>query len=74
MNIEATKLELMHLLLNTQKESLLEKLKTVFEEELDWYSEMSVNEQEEIKAGLAQADEGKFTANETIMKRFDKWH
>ncbi|WP_190311226.1 hypothetical protein [Psychroflexus gondwanensis] len=37
MNIETTKLELMHLLLQTQKESLLAKLKTVFEEEqVDW--------------------------------------
>ena len=33
MNIESTKLELMHLLLQTQKESLLNKLKKVFEEE-----------------------------------------
>ncbi len=75
MNIEATKLELMHLILQTQKESLLKKLKSVFEEEqVDWWSEMSENEKEEIKTGLAQADEGKHIANETIMKRFDKWH
>ena len=30
MNIEATKLELMNLLLNTQKESVLEKIKDIF--------------------------------------------
>ena len=75
MNIETTKLELMHLLLQTQKESILKKLKSVFEEEQgDWWSEMSKNEQEEIKTGLAQADKGEYKANETIMKRFDKWH
>lgn len=33
MNIEATKLELMHFLLQTQKKSILKKLKSVFEEE-----------------------------------------
>ena len=75
MNIEATKLELMHLLLQTQKESLLKKLKSVFEEEqVDWWIEMSENEQEEIKTGLTQADEGNYIANETVLKRFDKWH
>ena len=37
MNIETTKLELMHLLLQTQKESLLAKLKKVFDEEqVNW--------------------------------------
>ena len=42
MNIETTKLELMHLLLQTQKESILKKLKSVFEEEqVDWWNEMS---------------------------------
>lgn len=75
MNIEATKLELMHLLLQTQKESLLKKLKSVFEEEqVDWWIEMSEQEQEEIKMGLNQADKGEYSANETVMKRFDKWH
>lgn len=33
MNIETAKLELMHLLLQTQKESLIIKLRKVFEEE-----------------------------------------
>ncbi|MEM6687349.1 MAG: hypothetical protein AAF617_16335 [Bacteroidota bacterium] len=75
MNIEATKLELMHLLLQTQKESVLKKLKSVFEEEqTDWWNDMSENEQDEIKTGLAQADKGEYKANETVMKRFDKWH
>ncbi len=32
MNVETTKLELMHLLLQRQKESLLAKIKKVFEE------------------------------------------
>ena len=75
MNIETTKLELMHLLLQTQKESILKKLKSVFEEEqVDWWNEMSKTEQEEIKTGLTQADNGELKANEVVMKRFDKWH
>ncbi len=74
MNIEATKLELMHLLLQTQKESLLAKLKNVFEEEGDWWNELSNEEQEEINMGLAQADKEEYSTNGTVMKRFDKWH
>jgi hypothetical protein len=75
MDIETTKLELMHLLLQTQKESILKKIKLVFEEEqVDWWKEMSKKEQEEIKTGLAQADNGDFKANETVMDRFEKWH
>lgn len=75
MNIETTKLELMHLLLQTQKESILRKLKSVFEEEQDdWWNDMSKDEQEEIKTGLTQADKGEYKPNEMVMNRFDKWH
>ena len=73
MNIEATKLELMNLLLQTNNESVLTKLKVVFEEEaVDWWNDMSINEREEIKMGLKQADNGNFISNEMVMKQFDK--
>ncbi len=74
MSIEARKLELIDLLLQTQKESLLVRLKEVFEEEQeDWWSEMSKEEQEEIQTGLRQADKRDHILNESVMKRFDKW-
>ncbi len=73
LNIEATKLELMNLLLQTNNESVLTKLKVVFEEEaVDWWNDMSTNEREEIKTGLKQADNGNFISNEMVMKQFDK--
>jgi hypothetical protein len=75
MNIEAIKLELIHLLLQTQKESLLKKIKTVFDEEqVDWWNEMSEKEQEEIKIGLNEADKNEYITNEAVLKRFEKWH
>ena len=75
MNVETTKLELMHLLLLTQKESLLAKLKKVFEEEqVDWWNEMSNEEQQEIETGLSEADKENYQKNSTVMKRFNKWH
>ncbi|SEA42995.1 hypothetical protein [Psychroflexus halocasei] len=75
MDIETTKLELIHLLLQTENESILKKLKSVFEEEKgDWWDEMSEKEKEEIKTtGLSQADDEDYKASELVMKRFDKW-
>lgn len=75
MDIETTKLELIHLLFQTQEESILKKLKSVFEEEqIDWWDEMSISEKEEIETGLKQADKCEYIANEKVMKRFNKWH
>lgn len=75
MNVEATKLELIQLLLQTRKESLLTKLKKVFEEEqADWWDEMSNKEQYEVETGLDQADKENYIAGPDVMKRFDKWH
>jgi len=73
MNIEATKLELMHLLLQTQRESLLNKLKKVFDEEqTDWYNDMSSEEQKEIEIGLKQADKQDFLPHDEVMNNFNK--
>ena len=65
----------MHLLLQTEKISVLEKLRKVFEDEqTDWWNDMSPEERDEIREGLLQADQGDLTANEEVMKVFDKWN
>jgi len=75
MNIEATKLEIMHLLLQTQKESILAKIKKVFDnEKIDWWNDMSAEEQEEVDKGLSQADKEECISDKNVMKNFDKWH
>jgi len=74
MDIEATKLELMQLILNTKKESILKKIKKIYQEESsDWWNEMSSEEQAEIEEGLRQAEAGELVSHENVMKRFDKW-
>ena len=74
MNIEATKLELMQLLLNTRKESILNKIKQIFQEEsLDWWNETSVEEQAEIEEGLRQAEIGEVESHQSVMQRFEAW-
>ncbi|WP_373517171.1 hypothetical protein [Pricia sp.] len=75
MNIEATKLELIHLLPQTQKETVLAKTKKVFEDEqVDWWDGMDEVEKKEVETGLAQADKEELTTHGKVMKRFDKWH
>ncbi len=75
MDIQTAKLELMQLLLQTQKESLLKKLKDVFDEEqVDWSQDLSKEEQEEIELGLLQAGDGNLKSNASVMRHFEKWH
>ncbi|UZO80769.1 hypothetical protein NBT05_17750 [Aquimarina sp. ERC-38] len=75
MNIESTKLELMHLLLQTQEESLLTKLKKVFEEEQkDWWYDLSKQEQEDIEVSIIQANREEYIDDKEAMNRFQKWH
>lgn len=74
MDIEATKLDLMRLLLQTQKESLLAKVKKVLDEEqTDWWDDMDPEEKQEVETGLSEADEGMLTPHKKVMKLFDKW-
>ena len=75
MNVEATKLQLMQSLLAVKRESFLERLQSVFDEEFtDLWSELTEEEQKGIEEGLEQADQGKFVSDEQVMKRFSKWH
>lgn len=74
MNIEAVKLELMQLLLNTNKESILLKIKRIYQEESsDWWDELSAEEQREIEKSILEDDKGEITAHQTVMKQFEKW-
>jgi len=77
MEIADTKLELMSLILKEQKESVLAKIKAVFEEEKsekDWWNELSEEQKAGIAEGKKQADAGELISHEEVMKAFDKWH
>ena len=71
MNIEATKLELMQLLLQTEKESLLNKLKKVFEEEYEDRDKCFIREEGH---GISIAHKKELTAMslEELNLRIDK--
>ena len=74
MNIEAIKLELMQLLLNTTSESTLIKIRRIYQEDsTDWWMEMSLEEKVEVEEGLKQIEKGEVVNHENVMKRFDAW-
>ena len=69
MDIQATKLELMRLLLNTQKEEVLARIKAVFEqEEVDFWDELSAEDQAAINEGLRQLDKGEHVSHQSVKE------
>lgn len=69
MDIQATKLELMQLLLNTKKEKVLLRLKEVFEQEgVDFWDELTTEDQAAISEGLEQLDKGQYVSHESVKE------
>lgn len=75
MDIQSTKLELMRMLLNTQKESVLERLKKVFEDEegTDFWDELDPDLRTSVERGLRQSANGQVKSHEEVMKKYSKW-
>ena len=74
MNIEATKLELMHLLLQAKNESLLSKLKHVFEEESNtFYTSDLSNLQSRTEASLEAIDNGETRPITEFKSEIENW-
>ena len=70
MNLEAKKLELVKLILSTEKQSVLAKVEAVLkmDQDSDWWDECSEAEKEEIKKGIAEADSGQLIPYIDVMK------
>ncbi len=74
MDIQATKLKLMQLLLNTQKEQVLKQIEAIFEkEEVDFWEELDPNLQASIERGLSQSAKGQVKSHEEVMKKYKQW-
>lgn len=70
MDIQAEKIALMKLLLNTNNPKIIESIKQVFrKEKIDIWDELTTEQQSEIELGLHQINEGKVTDYDTIMKK-----
>lgn len=70
MNLQTKKLELVQLILNTEKPSVLAKVEAVFKKEkgADWWDEISEAEKEAIEKGIAEADSGQLIPHAEVMK------
>ena len=60
MNLQSKKLELVQLILNTEKPSILTKVEAILKKEKasDWLDEISLEEKKAIEKGLAEAEKG----------------
>ena len=60
MNLQARKLELVQMILNTDQPNLLEKVSQILkqEQEADWWDELPASLQQAIEAGSKEADRG----------------
>ena len=69
MNLQSKKLELVQLILNTEKPSVLVMVEAVLKGKIpDWWDEISPEERETIEKGLIEADMGELIPHEEIMK------
>lgn len=70
MNLQAKKLELVQLIINTRKPLTLKKVEEVLKRgnEQDWWDEIGEAERQSIEKGLAEADRGELIAHEEVMK------
>jgi hypothetical protein len=71
MNIQAEKLELIRMLLNTKKPSVLASIRKIFEKEEkgDFWNTLSEGEKEDIRQGIKELDKGeKYPYDEIISK------
>ncbi len=70
MNLKAKKLELVQMILNTEKSTVLAKVEAVFKNEkgADWWDEISEAERNAIEEGLAEADRGELIPHKEVMK------
>lgn len=72
MDIQATKLELMQMLLDTQQEHVLERVKQILEEETDFWDHLEIGDQQAIDQGLSELDNGKFITQKEAENEIDK--
>lgn len=74
MNIQAKKIELVRLILNTEKPAILEKIAKIFQqEETDWREGLPNEVIKSVERGLHQSKEGKTVSHEEVMKKYQKW-
>ncbi|MDR9398899.1 hypothetical protein [Salibacter sp.] len=70
MDIQKTKLELLKVILENENSEFIQRVADfVKKEQPDFWDELSVAEQEEIKKGIEELDNGKRVSYESFLKK-----
>lgn len=70
MNIQATKLEILKIILENEDYDFIQRLSAfVKKEKKDVWSELTLSEQKEIKKGIEDLDNGKRVSYETFLSK-----
>lgn len=70
MDLKASKLELIQAILKVDNASIIEKMANILRKEQgDFWNELSLEQQQEIKKGLAELDEGKRVSYDSFVKK-----
>lgn len=71
MNLQAKKLEIVQLILNTEKPSTLKKVEDVLKNEkvTDWWDDVSENDKKAINEGLEQLDKGEYLTRSEVRSK-----
>ncbi|MCM5664443.1 hypothetical protein [Galbibacter mesophilus] len=70
MDIQATKLELLKIILENENREFIQRLaEFIKKEESDFWNELSLSEQEEIKKGINELDNNKRVSYESFLKK-----
>lgn len=74
MDIQAEKIRLIEWLAGLNDTKTLNEFITLKKKkEVDWWDEISAEEQAEIEEGLAQADRGEVVPHKEVMEKYKKW-
>ncbi|MCK0114904.1 hypothetical protein [Gelidibacter sp. F63206] len=70
MDIQTTKLELLKTILETENTDFIQRVADfVKKEKVDFWDELSLSEQSEIKQGIEELDKGKRVSYESFLKK-----
>lgn len=70
MDIQTSKIELVKLILNIDNDSFIQKLKAfIVDEKSNFWNELTLAEQVEIKRGIDQLNQGKRIAYKDVLKK-----
>jgi hypothetical protein len=74
MNIQAEKIELVKMLLETDNPKIIESIKKIFKKQksVDFWDDLSVNQQKEIENAIKEIENGEVTDYNSFIKKHSK--